>query len=124
MIQTKHTTITDELAARRRFHVEGQTSTLGRRWQIWDKEQHRARFKEIADELEAHRICEELNALTRPKDTPTEQLTEKQQAVRELAAPAIEAFASALDRKPTEQGEVARERAAQAIFEHWEFGRW
>jgi hypothetical protein len=54
-----------ELAAKNRYHVEGQTSTLGPRWQIWDGEAHSARFKNIADFTDAHNICAELN--TRPE---------------------------------------------------------
>lgn len=51
-----------ELVARLRYHVEGQTSTEGPRWQIWDGEQHFARFRNIANDADAHRICAELNA--------------------------------------------------------------
>lgn len=52
-----------------RFHVEGQASTEGPRWLIWDGNQHRARFKNIASSNDAVAICEELNSLTRTPDS-------------------------------------------------------
>jgi hypothetical protein len=51
--------------AKPRFHVEGQTSTVGLRWQIWDGvEGHFARYRNIADEGDAVAICEALNRLS------------------------------------------------------------
>lgn len=50
--------------AKRRFHVEGQTSTIGPRWQIWDQQHRFARFRNIASMEDAHNICDELNRLS------------------------------------------------------------
>jgi hypothetical protein len=52
---------------KKRFHVEGQTSTQGPRWQIWDGERHCARFKNIADRTDADNLCEALNARHQPQ---------------------------------------------------------
>ncbi len=47
-----------------RFHVEGQTSTKGARWQIWDGvDGHFARFRNITDEGDARAVCAMLNDL-------------------------------------------------------------
>jgi hypothetical protein len=49
---------------RPRYHVEGQTSTIGPRWCIWDGvEGHFARYQNIADEGDAVALCRELNRL-------------------------------------------------------------
>jgi|GEM_PF-4237975 len=58
-----------------RFHVEGQTSTVGPRWFIWDGERHFARFGNIASEESANAICHEMNKLSaalasRPTEAP------------------------------------------------------
>lgn len=50
---------------KKRYHIEGQTSTVGALWQIWDGERHFARFRNIADMGDAVALCDELNALTR-----------------------------------------------------------
>ena len=64
------------LVERKRFHVEGQTSTVGPRWLIWDNaEGHYARFQNIADHGDAVAICEMLNRLAAHSDT-IEQLRE------------------------------------------------
>ena len=54
----------EELVERRpRYHVEGQTSTKGPRWLIWDGvEGHFARYQNIADEGDAAALCAKLNA--------------------------------------------------------------
>lgn len=46
----------------KRFHVEGQTSIQGERYQIWDNiDGHFARFKNIASKDDADAICDMLN---------------------------------------------------------------
>ena len=47
---------------KRRYHVEGQTSTQGPRWLIWDGvDGHFARYQNIADEGDARALCQKLN---------------------------------------------------------------
>lgn len=59
--------MTDKEALKPRFHVEGQASTVGPRWLIWDgQDGHFARFQNIADEGDAYAICDMLNGLSRP----------------------------------------------------------
>jgi hypothetical protein len=57
-----------EQADRMRFHVEGQTSTLGPRWQIWDGERQSAWFQNIADLTDAHKLCDALNEGARHRE--------------------------------------------------------
>jgi hypothetical protein len=70
--------MTDHSTARARYHVEGQTSTVGPRWGIWDGvDGHFLRYRNIADEGDAVALCAKLNeyarALTPPEgDTVSE----------------------------------------------------
>jgi len=53
----------EEQVPKPRYHVEGQTSTVGARWLIWDgTDGHFARFQHIADKGDAVALCDTLNA--------------------------------------------------------------
>jgi hypothetical protein len=58
-----------------RYHIEGQSSTEGPRWLIWDGVEHYARFRDIASADSAHAICAELN--TRPANPVAGGLVER-----------------------------------------------
>lgn len=47
--------------AKPRFHVEGQTSTLGAIWQIWDGTKHQSVLRGIPSERVANTMCAFMN---------------------------------------------------------------
>ena len=74
----------DELQVRPRYHVEGQTSTVGERWFIWDNvEGHFARFQNIADAGDAYNLCKTLNDAHQEIQRLRAALTEARRVIQE-----------------------------------------